>query len=169
MNKILKAALAIILVSVLLITSCFGVTEQEAKIGNRAPNFKLPNLEGQSISLKDFQGKTVLLNFWATWCSPCRKEMPYIQEIFEEWSNRDLVILAINVGESQAKVESFLQSNNLSFPVLLDTKKTVAVKYNIQFYPTTFFIDKDGIIQLKIIGAFPSKAAIEERLSQITP
>ena len=95
--------------------------------------------------------------------------MPYLQEIFEEWSGKGLVVLAINVGESHSNVEEFMQSNNLSLPVLLDIKQAVAIKYNIQFFPTTFFIDKDGIIQVKTIGAFPNKAAIEEKLSKIIP
>ncbi len=169
MNKMLKAIPVIMLASCLLITSCSAGAEQDTNIGNLAPDFQLPDLDGQSISLSNLRGKPVLINFWATWCPPCRAEMPYLQEIFEEWSGKSLVVLAINVGESHSKVEEFMQSNNLSLPVLLDIKQAVAIKYNIQFFPTTFFIDKDGIIQVKTIGAFPSKAAIEEKLSKIIP
>ena len=138
-------------------------------MGEPAPNFKLQNLDGQSISLSDFRGKPVLLNFWATWCLFCHAEMPYFQEISEEWSDRGLAVLAINWGESPSKVKEFLQSQGLSLPVLLDAKKKVAQKYNVPPIPTTFFIDKDGIIQVKIIGAFPSKGAIEKHLSSIIP
>ena len=113
--------------------------------------------------------KRVPKTIWATWCPPCREEMPYMQQIHEEWSGRGLVLLAIDVGESPAQVESFMQSHNLSLPVLLDTKKNVAQKYNISGIPTTFFIDKDGVIQEKIIGAFPNKGAIEKHLSKIIP
>jgi len=96
--------------------------------------------------------------------------MPYLQEIFEEWSDKGLVVLAIDVGESPSKVKGFLQSHNLSLPVLLDTRGNVAQKYNIRgIFPTTFLIDKEGIIQVKIIGAFPSKEAIEKKLSKIIP
>jgi peroxiredoxin len=78
-------------------------------------------------------------------------------------------MLAVNVGDSPSEVEQFLQNHNLSLPVLLDTKKVVAQKYSIRAIPTTFFIDKDGIIQVKVIGAFPNKAAIESRLNEIMP
>jgi len=167
MNKILKVILLIILVSGLLITGCAGESNQVARVGMPAPNFQLKNLDGQSVSLSDLQGKPVLINFWATWCSPCIHEMPYLQQVYDEWSDKGLMVLAINIGESSAQVEAFMQSHDLSLPVLLDAKQAVAQKYNIQYIPSTFFIDKDGIIQEKIVGAFPSKIAIEEKLSKI--
>jgi len=167
MNKMVKVILVIILVSGLLITGCAGKSNQVARVGMPAPNFQLKNLDGQSVSLSDLQGKPVLINFWATWCHPCIYEMPYLQQVYEEWSDKGLMVLAINIGESSAQVEAFMQSHDLSLPVLLDAKQAVAQKYNIWSIPTTFFIDKDGIIQEKIVGAFPSKIAIEEKLSKI--
>ena len=95
--------------------------------------------------------------------------MPYLQQVYDEMLEKGLVVLAMNVGESSATVKQYMQDNNLSLPVVLDTKAVVARKYNIQFFPTTFFIDKDGIIQEKVIGAFPNKAAIEKRLNKIMP
>jgi len=171
MNKILKVLLAIILASGLLISGCSAGAEQGTKIGNQAPDFQLPSLDGQTVSLGNFQGKPVLINFWSSRCPPCRAEMPFIQEIFEdkEWSDRGLVILAINIGESPSTAKNFMESHGFSFPVLLDAKQDVALKYNIRAIPTTFFVDNSGIIQLKIIGAFPSKAAIEKSLSKIIP
>ena len=170
MNKMLKVIMLIVLTSGLIITGCScGSEPQEARVGSQAPDFQLNNLDGHSISLSDLRGKPVFINFWATWCSPCRSEMPYIQEIYEEWSGKGLVVLAINIGESPSQVEEFMESQNLSFPVLLDTGKNIAQKYNIQGIPTSFFVDKDGVVQEKIIGAFPSKAAIEKSLSKIIP
>jgi len=169
MNKMLTAILVMILTSGLLITGCSAGSEPTATVGKAAPDFELQNLDGQSISLSDLKGKPVLINFWATWCGPCVFEMPYLQEIHDEWSGKGLMVLAINRGESSSKVEQFLQSNNLSLPVLLDTKLDVFRRYNIRSIPTTFFIDKDGIIQVKVIGAFPNKEAIENRLSKIMP
>ena len=165
MNSMLKVILVIILLSGLLITGCSEPSV--ARVGEPAPNFQLQNLDGQPVALSDLRGKPVLLNFWATGCPPCRSEMPYIQETYDEWSNKGLVVLAINIGESSSAVKEFVQSYGLSFLVLLDTKQDVAQQYNIRGIPTTFFIDKDGIIQVKIIGAFPSKAAIEKNLSKI--
>ena len=167
MNKIAKVILSIILVPGLLITGCSDNPKQVAQVGMPAPNFQLKNLNGQSVSLSNLQGKPIVINFWATWCSPCTYEMPYLQQIYDEESAKGLLVLAINIGESSAKVRQFIESNGFSFPVLLDTKRDVAQDYNIQYIPSTFFIDKYGIIQEKIIGAFPSKIAIEENLSKI--
>ncbi len=170
MNKMLTAIVVMILTSGLLITGCTAGSEPStAVIGQAAPNFELQNLDGQSVSLNDLKGKPVLINFWATWCGPCVSEMPYIQEIYDEWSGKGLILLAINIGDSSSEAEQFLQNHNLSLPVLLDTGKVVARRYNIRGIPTTFFIDKDGIIQEKIIGAFTSKAPIENRLDKIMP
>lgn len=150
---------------------CSAGAEQVARVGGQAPDFRLSQLDGQSVSLSNFQGKPVLMNFWSSRCPPCCAEMPFIQEIFEdeEWSDKGLVILAINIGESPPTAKSFMESYGLSFPVLLDAKQDVALKYNIRAIPTTFLVDKSGIIQAKIIGAFPNKAAIEKSLGQIIP
>jgi len=169
MHKILIAILVMILTTGLLITGCATGSEPTAAVSNAAPDFQLQNLNGQSITLSDFKGKPVLINFWATWCQPCVFEMPFIQEIHDEWSDKGLMVLAINIGDSSSEVEQFLQNHNLSLPVLLDTSKAVAQTYSIRGIPTTFFIDKEGMIQEKIIGAFPNKAAIESRLSKIMP
>ena len=169
MNKRLIAILVVILTAGLLITGCTTGSEPIATVGEAAPNFELQNLDGQSISLSSLKGSPVLINFWATWCGPCVSEMPYIQEIHEEWSDKGLIVLAINLGDNASQAEQFLQDHNLSLPVLLDTNKVVAPKYGIRAIPTTFFIDKNGIVRVKIIGAFPSKAAIESRLGEIMP
>ena len=180
MNKILRAMLVTVLAFLilgLLVTGCAGGSEPPtvaldpsmAIIGQKAPDFRLKNINGQSVSLSDFYGQPVLINFWASWCTPCVSEMPYIEEIYTEWSDKGLVLLTINIGDSSSKVEAFLHKYNLSLPVLLDTKKTVAQQYNIRFIPTTFFIDNNGTIQESISGAFPSKTAIENRLIKIMP
>ena len=151
-----------------LIAGCSaGAVSTEASLkGSRAPDFELPDLNGQVVSLSDFRGKPVFINFWASWCGPCRDEIPYIQEIFEdkEWIDRGLVILAINLGEDSSTVTEFMQAYGLSFTVLLDSKLHVAQEYNIRPIPTTFLIDEDGIIQDIKIGSFPGKAEIEQRM-----
>jgi len=131
-----------------------------------APDFQLQSLEGESVSLSSLRGKPVMLNFWATWCGPCRMEMPYIQEVFEdeEWIDRGLVIVAVNVGDSSSKVREFMENNGLSFRVLLDTDASVAKDYNVSGIPATFLIDKNGIMKDVRIGAFSSKAEIDWRL-----
>lgn len=169
MNKtLIKLALIVILALGLLMMGCSSKSEPEvAQVGGISPDFKLQSLDGQSVSLSDFKGKPILINFWASWCGPCGYEMPYLQEVYEEWSDKEVVLLAINIGDSSSTVEKFMQDHNLSFPVLLDTKQIVSQKYNIMALPTTFFIGKDGVIQEKIMGAFPNKEEIENRLAKI--
>jgi len=177
MNKVPRVILPVLLALGLLFAGCSNVSKpalgnnqtEGTQIGNTAPDFQLQSLTGQTFSLENLRGKPVLINFWATWCPPCRGEMPYIQEIYEEWSGNGLVVMAINIGESSSTAEGFMQSNGLSFTVLLDTRQNVAEMYNISGIPTTLFIDKDGIIQDKVIGAFPNKTQIENRLSKIMP
>ena len=134
--------------------------------GRTSADFQLQSLEGNEVALSDFKGRPVMVNFWATWCGPCRAEMPYIQQLYEdpEWSGQGLVILAVNIGESAATVKRFMEENGLTFTVLLDSDTEVGKLYNAAFIPTTYFIDKDGIIQEIKTGSFAGKADIERVL-----
>jgi len=146
------------------------ITAQEgSQVGDLSPGFQLRDLDGNIVSLSDFRDRPVILNFWATWCGPCRSEMPYIQQIYEEWQDKGLVVLTINLRETSAEVTEFMQSNNLFFPALLDTNGNVANEYNVTGIPTTFFIYKYGIIQERRVGSFSSKQQIEDYLSNIMP
>jgi len=179
MNNPLKitlvVALTLILSVGLAITGCSSNSApstqgtQGTEVGNLAPDFQLDNLEGNPVSLSDFRGTPVMLNFWATWCGACVSEMPDIQSMYEEQSVKGLVLLPVNMGSTSSQVKKFLQSHNLSLPVLLDIDRVVAQKYGIRAIPTTLFIDKEGIIQVRRVGAFPSKEAIENDLSKIMP
>jgi len=140
---------------------------QGTRVGDLAPDFQLDNLRRESVSLAQFRGQPVLLNFWASWCGPCRQEMPFLQEIYEnqELQDKGLVILAVNIGESPATAESFMEAGGFSFSVLLDINNSVAGKYNIRGIPATFFIDKDGIIKDVKVGAFASTMEIMQKLA----
>ena len=142
---------------------------QSPQKGKPAPDFQFEDPDGQATSLSNLQGKAVLLNFWASWCGPCIHEMPFLQQIYDEWTDKEVVILTIDVGESSSTAKRFLQSRGFSFPVLLDTKGVVAGQYNIRGIPTTFFIDRDGIIQDMRIGAFQSKEQIEAGIKTAIP
>ena len=168
MNKIVKVILVITLVSGMLITGCSGKSNQEGpEVGKQAPDFQLSTLDGQTVALSELGGTPVLVNFWQIRCPPCREEMPYLQQIYDEWQERGLVVLGINIGESPSHVADFMQSQELSLPVLLDTNQEVARGYYIQYIPSTFFIDKNGIIQDMKVGAFQSKAEIESSLNKL--
>jgi thiol-disulfide isomerase/thioredoxin len=167
--------LVMIVAGLMAVTGCQSSTETVSTVtkaiteGDLAPDFELKDLDGKTVSLRGLRGRPVLLNFWATWCPPCRAEMPYLQQVFEEWQGKELAVLTIDIGESRATVQNYLQSYNLALPVLLDTKKTVAYKYGFRYVPTTFFIDKDGVIQRMRVGPFPSKEAIDIYIEEIIP
>ena len=138
-------------------------------IGNLAPDFELQRLDGQVVILSGLRGSPVMLNFWATWCGPCRVEMPFIQEVFKDkaWAEQGLVIITVNVGEASSQVEKFMEHYGLTFHVLLNKDAGVAKNYNVRGIPTTFFIDKNGIIKDVKIGAFLSRAELDERLDNL--
>jgi cytochrome c biogenesis protein CcmG/thiol:disulfide interchange protein DsbE len=171
MNKMLSVILATIIALCLMTTACQSKQDsgQAPQVGKLAPTFQLPDLNGQNVSVQDLRGKPVLVNFWASWCGPCVYEMPYIQEVYDKWSGDGLVVLAINIGESLSQAREFMESSQLSFPVLLDKDGKVAEQYNVRGIPMSVFIDREGIIRAMKIGAFPSKAAIEENLRKIMP
>ena len=160
--------LAVILGSGLAMAGCTSapapVPGQPPSTG--APDFELENLDGETVTLSGLRGRPVMLNFWASWCGPCRQEMPDIQQVFEDgkWKEQGLVILVINVGETPSTVREFIEGNGFSFPVLLDEDNSVARAYNIRGIPATFFIDRSGIIGDMKVGAFASRAEIDWRL-----
>lgn len=119
----------------------------------KAMDFKLKDLDGNELSLSDLKGKKVFLNFWATWCPPCKSEMPEIESLYQETKDSDLVIVSIEIGEPLDTVKSFIASNNYNFKVLSDPEQIVAAQYNIASIPTSYFIDVDGNIISKHSGA----------------
>lgn len=118
----------------------------------KAIDFKLKDLNGKEVSLSDFKGKKVYLNFFATWCPPCKAEMPEIQKLYDETKDSDLVILAVDLGEDNETVNSFINNKKYTFNVLLDSNNVVAQKYQITSIPVSYFIDKDGNIVDKHLG-----------------
>lgn len=121
--------------------------------GQQAPDFKLQTLSGEEVSLSDYQGEKVMINFWATWCPPCRAEMPDMEEFSQ---NEDVQVLAINLTETESGVEGvrdFAEEFGLTFPILLDKDVAVANEYQINPVPTSIFVDKEGKISSVMLGA----------------
>ncbi|MCK4403600.1 MAG: TlpA family protein disulfide reductase [candidate division Zixibacteria bacterium] len=122
--------------------------------GFLAPHFSLPDLGGEKISLSDFRGKVVLLNFWATWCSPCRMEIPSLERLYQLRKDRGFEVLAVSVDRaSLSKVASFVASYQMSFPVLLDQRGALGQRYWARAIPSSFLLDKKGVIRWKVQGA----------------
>jgi peroxiredoxin len=131
--------------------------------GLPAPNFSLPGLDGQMVSLADYKGKVVLLNTWATWCPPCVEEMPSMEKLYQELQGEGFEILAVSIDESGAQdVMPFMKKYKLSFPALIDSKGTIKGLYQTTGVPESFIIDKDGILVEKVIG--PRNWAIPEAI-----
>ena len=117
-----------------------------------APDFTLPNVDEQQVSLRQYRGKVVFLNFWATWCIPCREEMPALEQLHQTFQQQDLIILAINLKEGAEQVKTFFQQRTLSFPALLDQNGTVFRDYSVAGMPTTYLIGRDGKLLARGVG-----------------
>jgi tetratricopeptide (TPR) repeat protein len=121
-------------------------------VGRPAPEFRLKDLHGAEVALGDFKGKVVLLDFWATWCGPCRQEMPEFQRIHRELAAKDVVVLALDVDEPLETVAGYMDKEKFTFPVLLANGTSVMDRYSVHGYPTTFAIDKNGLVADVIVG-----------------
>ena len=121
--------------------------------GIPAPDFTFPGLDGKNTSLSDYKGKVVLVNIWATWCSPCVEEMPSMQKLYNEFNGKNFEILAVSIDAAGVDaVAPFMKKHKLSFPALMDPKGTIKSMYRVTGIPESFIIDKQGVLVGKIIG-----------------
>lgn len=125
--------------------------------GAIAPDFQLASLSGDDVSLSDYRGSVVVVNMWATWCPPCRAEMPDIHRVYQRYADQGLVVLALNEQEDATIANAFITENELTFPVLLDINGDVAELYSVRSFPTTIVLDQNGRIQHVQVGAITEK------------
>ncbi|MBN2654553.1 MAG: redoxin domain-containing protein [Nitrospirae bacterium] len=139
--------------------------------GVAAPDFVLPDLNGKQVRLSDFRGKAVLLNFWATWCGPCVKEMSDFNDLYIKLKGKGFVVIGVSVDVSADSIKYFVKQKKLAFPILHDKKKDVASsKYRTYGLPATFLIRPDGIVAEKLIGDRPwGSPKMKEKVYQILP
>lgn len=156
-------ALAILLVA----GGCSSAGNVGNQKGNTAADFSLEALEGGAGNLRDYRGKVVVLNFWASWCAPCRAEMPDMQTVYSELRDRGLVVVGVNQGESVEKVGAFAREFGLTFPILLDESQSIARKYGVRSYPTTFIISRDGVIRNVIVGGPLTRTSIRREVEEL--
>jgi len=143
-----------------------GPTDPKSPIvGELAPQFTLLDVDGRATKLSDFRGKTVVLNFWATWCIPCRQEFPELATLYDTNAARGLVVLGVDLQEDPAPVRKFAAEFNASFPIVIDSNGSVARQYQLIGPPTTFFIGPDGVLRAVQVGAL-TEQALPRKLEQ---
>ncbi len=162
MVRILRTALlATSLVTILLsISGCCApcgsltglFTNQGLAKGEPAPDFTLTSLRGEQVTLSELQGQVVLITFWSTTCGPCRRELPTLQELYENYTSQGLRVLAVNVGEKKSTVQRFVDENGYTLPILLDSRGEVRGAYGVRGIPTSYLVDGQGTVQHVQLG-----------------
>ncbi|HUH96415.1 MAG TPA: TlpA disulfide reductase family protein [Anaerolineales bacterium] len=137
--------------------------------GFLAPDFRLATPDGRSIALTDYLGKGVLINLWATWCPPCRAEMPVIEKLYQAYQDQGLIVLAVNstVQDDPTAISPFIRQYGITFPVLLDINGEASTLYELRSLPTSFFIGRDGVIREVVVGGPMSEALLRTNIEEI--
>ncbi|MGH2581636.1 MAG: peroxiredoxin family protein, partial [Anaerolineales bacterium] len=137
--------------------------------GFLAPDFTLETLAGDQVTLSGLRGQVVLVNLWASWCGPCRAEMPAIQQIYEQYRDRGFTVLGVNLTnqDSRAAAQAFVDEFGLTFPILLDTDGSVAAAYRLRSLPSSYFIDRNGVIQKVVLGGPMAEALVQTQVEQL--
>ena len=135
----------------------------------QAPDFALQTAAGEELRLSDLRGQAVLLNFWASWCPPCKAEMPAFERAYQAWQEQGFTILAVNAAsqDNPEDAQTFAQELGLSFPILFDLDGSVNLLYQVRSLPTSFFIDPQGVIQEVVVGGPMSEALLRIRAQQL--
>ncbi|WP_251555071.1 thiol-disulfide oxidoreductase ResA [Neobacillus muris] len=136
--------------------------------GQKAPDFILTDMQGKKHRLSDYKGQGVFLNFWGTWCKPCEKEMPYINNQYNQFKNKGVQVIAVNIAETELAVNDFAERHKLDFPIVIDKDKEVMNAYGINPLPATFLIDKNGIVVEYYTGQL-TEQKIREFMERIKP
>ncbi|MBI4336301.1 MAG: TlpA family protein disulfide reductase [Chloroflexi bacterium] len=135
-------------------------------LGKAAPDFEVPLLNGETFRLNEHRGHVVWINFWATWCPPCRAEMPDIEQVWRSEQGSDLVIVAVDYAETTAKVQAFVDKLGLTFPIALDRDGQVGTQYRLAGFPSHFFVDRQGILREVRVGLL-SEATMRATLQKL--
>jgi peroxiredoxin len=128
----------------MLVWMMFSSSLFAADVSGEAPDFTLKSRSGENIKLSDLRGQVVMINFWASWCGPCRQEMPHLEKLSEEYKDYGFALLGVNLDEKQPQAEKLLAQIPVSFPILFDPTSSVSKLYNVDAMPTTILLDRDG-------------------------
>lgn len=143
------------------VTACAGLTSNVVAetIQGAAPDFTLKSQRGDNLKLSELRGKVVLINFWASWCGPCRQEMPVLDELYRHYRPLDFTVLGVNVEQNSDTAKSLLKDVAVSFPILFDDENKVSKMYNIKGMPSTILVDRDGNVRYMHMGYQPGAEA----------
>ncbi len=146
-----------------------GAPPPSPRQGFSAPDFTLETLDGGQITLSDLRGQVVLINFWATWCPPCRAEMPALERVYRSFKPMGLEVLAVNLTDQddEVAVSRFIQELGLTFPILLDRRGEASKRYLLRGLPSTFFVDRQGVIRSVVVGGPMSEALIQSKVEEL--
>lgn len=161
MKTIVSAASLLIVLSGLL-----GMAARPPLVGSPAPEIVLKDLQGRDVKLSDLRGKVVLVNFWATWCKPCKEEMPAMQASYDKLRDKGFVVLAVNELEDTARVAEHIRTHGHTFEVVMDHNNQVANMYGVVGLPASFLIDPQGIVRERISGSLLTESRIEEMVKK---
>lgn len=167
----IRTVILVLMTFAIVFTIYSNLTKEKNEIlqvGDKAPDFVLVDMKGEKHQLSDYKGQGVFLNFWGTWCKPCEREFPLMDQHYQEYKEKGLEILAVNIGESNFAVQKYVDRKSLGFPVLIDNNKSVMETYNINPLPTTLLINPEGIIE-KVITGEMSEETIKAYMEQIIP
>jgi peroxiredoxin len=147
---------------VLVLVGLLGMAGRPPLVGGPAPEISLKDLQGHEVRLSDFRGKVVLLNFWATWCKPCKEEMPAMQTSYDKLRDKGFVVLAVNELEDTDRVAEHIRTHGHTFEVVMDRNNNVANRYGVVGLPASFVIDPQGIVRERITGNLLTVSRIDE-------
>jgi len=141
-----------IVIIALLLVLTVPVFADAGQVGTSAPDFSLVDVNGEVVTLKQFRGKVVFLDFWAPWCDPCREELPALDALYKKYGNEGLEIIGIDIDSSESLLTEFIQKVPVTFTILIDKKGVIRKEYNFRTLPTAFIIGKDGVIRYMQMG-----------------
>lgn len=170
-RSVIRSIILAVLVAAIAYTVYVTATKDTNKVideGDKAPEFVLTDLDGQKHKLSEYEGQGVLINFWGTWCPPCKEEMPALNNSYNKYKDQGVQVLSINIAQSDFEVQNFVDEYKLDFPMTIDKSKSVMRTYNVDQLPATFLIDSKGKIQ-KILTYGITESQFDQYMESIKP
>ena len=155
------AGLGIVLASMLFASSAFA---SSVKLSEPAPDFTLKSLEGSNLRLEEYRGQVVLINFWASWCGPCRQEMPVLDRLHQRYEDTGFAVLGVNVEGEERPARELVEKTNVTFPVVIDDGQKVSELYDLKAMPSTVVVDRDGVVRYVHRGYKPGDEEVVKQL-----